>query len=278
MARLRRALRTGPADFLLCQARDDLADRLAPILRRFSVAADVGTPLPHFRDLLSDLPGVETVIRVSPEGAPDAGGLMAVGDLEALPLRRQSCNLIVSGLALHSVNDLPGALVQIRQALVADGLFMGCLAGGDTLKELRACLTEAESEVTGGLSPRVSPFADIRDMGALLQRAGFALPVTDSESLTVRYDSMFELMADLKAMGATNILSDRQRRPSRRGLFVRAAQLYRDRFSDVDGRIRATFEILWVSGWAPHDSQQKPLKPGSAKQSLARALEEMRKP
>ena len=275
--RLKRASRISPADFLLRQAANDLSDRLAPILRRFEVAADVGTILPHFANLVAALPGVETLIRVVTVAGSGGPGHQVVGDLEMLPLRREHFHLIVSGLALQGINDLPGALAQIRQALKPDGLFVACLAGGDTLKELRVCLTEAESQLTGGLSPRVFPFADIRDMGTLLQRAGFALPVTDSESLTVRYDTMFGLLQDLRAMGATNVLADRRRHATRRSVFVRAAEIYRDRFSDADGRIRATFEIIWVAGWAPHESQQKPLQPGTAKQSLAKALDDMRK-
>jgi hypothetical protein len=181
-------------------------------------------------------------------------------------------DLIVSGLALQHANDLPGALIQIRRALAADGLFLGCLLGGTTLTELRQALTEAESEVTGGVSPRVFPFADVRDMGGLLQRAGFAVPVADSETVTVRYPDMFGLMADLRAMGGTNVLLARSRRFTPRAVFLRAAEIYRQRFADPDGKLRATFEMIWLSGWAPHESQQKPLKPGSAQARLADAL------
>jgi hypothetical protein len=164
-------------------------------------------------------------------------------------------------------------LVQIARALKPDGLFIGCLVGGATLTELRQCLTAAESELTGGVSPRVFPFADVRDMGGLLQRAGLALPVADNEVLTVRYPDMFALMADVRAMGGTNVMHARLKRFTTRGVMLKAAEMYAQRFADADGRIRATFELIWVSGWAPHESQQKPLKPGSAKQRLAHALQ-----
>ncbi len=184
----------------------------------------------------------------------------------------ESFDLIVSALSLHLVNDLPGALIQLRRALKPDGLFLGAVLGGSSLQELREALAIAETEIAGGVSPRVAPFADIRDMGALLQRAGFALPVTDSEVLTVRYDNLFALMKDLRAMGAANTLFERARKPTSRRLFLRAAEIYAERFADADGRIRATFEIIFLSGWAPHESQQKPLRPGSAQVRLADVL------
>ena len=197
-----------------------------------------------------------------------------MADLEALTLATESFDLAVSALALQTVNDLPGALVQIRRALKPDGLFLGALMGGRTLHELRAVLTQAEAEITGGASPRIAPFVDVRDMGGLLQRAGFALPVADSQALTARYDDLFALMADLRAMGATSPLAARSRRPTRRAVFFRAAQLYADRFADADGRIRATFEIVSASGWAPHESQQRPARRGSGQVSLATVLGE----
>jgi SAM-dependent methyltransferase len=194
------------------------------------------------------------------------------GDEEALPFAPESFDLVVSALALQSVNDLPGTLVQIRRALSPDGLLMACLFGGQTLNELRTAFAAAEEERMGGVSPRVAPFADVRDLGALLQRAGFALPVTDVDTVMVRYPNMFALMADLRAMGATNPLAERLRRPASRGLLMRAARIYEEKFGDKDGRVRATFEIVWLLGWAPHESQQKPLAPGSAKMRLADAL------
>jgi len=183
-----------------------------------------------------------------------------------------SLDLAVSLLALHAVNDLPGTLIQLRRALRPDGLFLGCLLGGATLIELRQSFAQAESEIEGGVSPRVAPFAAVREAGALLQRAGFALPVADTDTLTVRYADPFGLMRDLRAMGMTNVLTERRRTPLRRATVVRTAEVYAERFSDPDGRVRATFEVLWLSGWVPHESQQKPLRPGTAKSRLADAL------
>ncbi len=260
----RRARRTAPADadFLLRHAAEDLGERLSAIMRPFPDIADAATPGDAFR---------ETLQRVRPSSRIIAAGL-SESPHEVLDSSLHNLDLITSGLALQHANDLPGALIQIRRALKPDGLFLGCLLGGATLTELRQALTEAESEVTGGVSPRVMPFADVRDMGGLLQRAGFALPVADSETVTVRYADMFGLMADLRAMGGSNVLHARLRRFTPRAVFLRAAAIYPRRFADPDGRIRATFEIVWLSGWAPHESQQKPLRPGSAKQRLADAL------
>jgi SAM-dependent methyltransferase len=195
-----------------------------------------------------------------------------VGDAEWLPFAPERLDLVVSLLALHAVNDLPGALIQIRRALKPDGLFIGCLLGGATLTELRQAFTEAEAEMEGGVSPRVAPFADVRDLGGLLQRAGFALPVTDIEPVTVRYADPSGLFRDLRAMGLTNALRARRKAPLRRATLMRACEIYAQRFADADGRLRATFELAWLSGWAPHASQQRPLQPGSAKMRLADAL------
>jgi SAM-dependent methyltransferase len=267
--RLIRAQASGYADFLLARCADDLADRLAVVTRDFARAADIGTPTSQVAEMLAADPRIGQTTRVAPVAEP---GAVAITDMETLPLEPASLNLVVSLLALHDVNDLPGTLTQLRLALQPDGLMIAALPGGQTLTELRQCLIAAESEITGGISPRVAPFADIRDMGGLLQRAGFALPVADSETITVRYGSVFGLMADLRAMGWTNALHERSRKPLRRAVLLRMAQLYAERFADADGRIRATFEILWLSGWAPHASQQQPLKPGSAKARLADAL------
>ena len=198
--------------------------------------------------------------------------LAVVADEEALPFRDASLDLVVSALALQFVNDLPGTLIQIRRALKPDGLFLAAMIGGDSLAELREAFAAAEAEVEGGVSPRVAPFADLRDLGALLQRAGFALPVTDVDRLTVRYASPLALMHDLRRMGAGNALTERRRTPLRRATLRRMLEIYAERFADPDGRIRATFEIVWLSGWAPHESQQQPLEPGSAKTRLADAL------
>jgi SAM-dependent methyltransferase len=195
-----------------------------------------------------------------------------VADEELLPFRDGALDLVVSALALQFVNDLPGALIQMRRALKPDGLMLAALLGGDTLTELRQAFAIAEAEIEGGASPHVAPFADVREMGALLQRAGFALPVTDVERLTVRYSSPFILMGELRRMGATNVLAERRRKPLRRATLARMAKVYAERFSDRDGKVRATFEVIWLSGWAPHESQQQPLRPGSAQARLADAL------
>jgi SAM-dependent methyltransferase len=260
-ARRRRRAGAG-ADFLLDRAADDLAERLAPVLRPFPEIADAATPGPQFRKVLHTLRPDSRIVAIAP---PESAH-------EVLDSEPERFDLAVSGLALQHANDMPGALIQIRRMLRPDGLFLGCLLGGATLTELRQCLTEAESEIAGGVSPRVFPFADVRDMGGLLQRAGFALPVADSETVVVRYADMFGLMLDLRAMGGANVLLARSRRSTRRGVFLRAAEIYARRFADADGRIRATFETVWLSGWAPHASQQQPLKPGSAKARLADAL------
>jgi SAM-dependent methyltransferase len=268
--RLARAIRGGYADFLLRRAIDDLDDRLGTVLRHFPLALDVGTPTGSLREWLAASGRVDEVVRLT--ALSEAAPLSVVGDAEALPFAPERFDLAVSLLALHSVNDLPGALVQIRRALKPDGLFLGCLLGGATLYELRQAFTQAEAELEGGVSPRVAPFADVSDLGGLLQRAGFALPVADLEPVVVRYADPFGLFRDLRAMGLTNALVDRRKAPLRRATLLRAAAIYAERFADADGRLRATFEIAWLSGWAPHASQQKPLKPGSAQVRLADAL------
>jgi SAM-dependent methyltransferase len=266
--RLARALRAGYADFLLGRAVEDLEERLATVLRPFPLALDVGTPTPAAAAALRRSGRAGEVLRLAP--VPEPGSI--AGDEEHLPFASGRFDLAVSLLALQNVNDLPGALVQIRRALKPDGLFLGALLGGATLTELRQAFTQAEVELEGGVSPRVAPFADVRDLGGLLQRVGFALPVTDSEVVRVRYGDPFALMRDLRLMGFANALSDRRRTPLRRATLLRAAQIYAERFADPDGRLPATFEIVWLSGWAPHESQQKPLRPGSARMRLADAL------
>jgi SAM-dependent methyltransferase len=259
-ARLRRAGQLGVESFLIDHVAADMAERLSAVLRQFDHGADIGTPSDAVRRALAAAGQVTSVDAV------------AIGDDEVLDLAPGSLDLAVSALALQFVNDLPGLLIQLRRALKSDGLLLAALAGGDTLIELRQSFAAAESEMEGGLSPRVAPFADVRDVGALLQRAGFALPVVDSERLTVRYDTVFALMRDLRRMAATNILHDRRRTPLRRSTLLRMAEIYARRFADPDGRLRATFEIVWISGWTPHESQQKPLRPGSARARLADAL------
>ena len=236
-------------------------ERLHAVLREFKDAADIGTPGDQVRNAL--LERVES-IRANRSAGPRIR--------KPLPLQPESLDLAVSALAFQFVNDLPGVLAQIRRALRPDGLLLAAMIGGDTLTELRQSFAAAEAEREGGVSPRVAPFADLRDVGSLLQRAGFALPVTDVDRVVVRYDSAFALMVDLRRMGATNILLERRRTPTRRATLLRMAQIYGERFADPDGRIRATFDVIWLSGWAPHESQQKPLQPGSAKASLEAAV------
>jgi SAM-dependent methyltransferase len=273
-ARHRRAASLGPATFLLDRVAADITDRLATVKRRFDLALDLGTPGEAVRAALARVGSVGTIMAAAafPEGRAARTAPFIAADEEALPFGDATLDLVVSALALQFVNDLPGTLVQIRRALKPDGLLLAALLGGETLTELRESFAAAESETTGGVSPRVAPFADLRDLGALLQRAGFALPVTDTDRLTVRYDSAFALMHDLRRMGATNTLIDRRRRPLRRATLVRMAEIYAERFGDPDGRVRATFEIVWLSGWSPHPSQRQPLKPGSAAARLADAL------
>ena len=271
-ARLERAYREGPVDFLLRRVVDDLAERLSAVTRVFASGLDIGTPSPLLTQRLLASGQVGTMVHFAPVAAalgPEGGGL---ADPACLPVAPASMALAMSALALHGVDDLPGALAQIRRALQPDGLFLACLAGGQTLHELRTAVAGAEWEITGGASPRVAPFADLRDLGGLLQRAGFALPVTDVDVVTVRYASMLALLADLRGMGATSNLVARSRRPLRRSVLVRAAEIYAQRYADADGRVRATFEFIWLSGWAPHASQRPPLQPGSARMRLADAL------
>ncbi len=262
-----RALAAGPADFLLARAADEIMDRLGAVTRSFAAIADIATPLPLLSTRVARTYPMARVTRLAPLGPADV-----IGDAELLPSARDSFALAVSALTLQDLNDLPGALAQTRRTLRPDGLFLGCLIGGATLRELRAALAEAETDISGGVSPRIAPFADLRDMGGLLQRAGFALPVADVETLTVRYPHLPALFADLRAMGATNTLVERLRRPTRKSVFLRAAEIYARDNADADGRLRATFEVIFLSGWAPHESQQKPLKPGSGKIPLAEVL------
>jgi len=272
--RRRRAAALGPATFLLDRAADDLAERLAAVLRRFDLVLDLGTPGEAARAALRRLGSVGTVLRADAllPSAPARFEKFIVADEEALPFVDGALDLVVSALALQSVNDLPGVLIQIRRALKPDGLFLAALFGGETLAELRQSFAAAESEVEGGASPRVAPFADLRELGALLQRAGFALPVTDVDRVCVRYASPLALMHDLRRMGATNALDARRCAPLKRATLMRMSENYAERFADADGRVRATFEIVWLSGWAPHPDQQQPLRPGSAKARLADVL------
>ena len=256
------------ADFLHVRAAANAVNSLEVILRDFSDVVDLSAHPGPFADLLAGSAAARRVGPVRPVG--DTAARAAPGSA-ALPLQPQSQDLVVSLMSLHWANDLPGALAQIRRALRPDGLFLGTLLGGGTLKELRAALTQAELEVRGGAQARVSPFADGFDGAALLQRAGFALPVADVDRVTVRYPDLYALVHDLRAMGETNALAGAIR-PMTRGMLARTAEVYAEQFAEPDGRIPATFEIIHLAGWAPHESQQKPLPRGSAKMRLADAL------
>lgn len=275
LVRKRRALAhpVAGADFLMRRAAEDLADRLGAVERKFGKAAVLFCQTPDATDVVAASGKAAEIVRVEADPAFLDGRPGLIAPLETVPFQPESLDLVVSLLSLQAMNDIPGMLVQIRRALRPDGLFLGAFAGAGTLSELRESLLAAETELYGGASPRVIPFTDVRDAGALLQRAGLALPVADVETVTVRYDTLFDLIADLRAMGETSALTDRSRRPGARKLSTRAAEIYAERFSDADGRIRASFSIVWMSGWAPDASQQKPLKPGSAKVSLKTILE-----
>ena len=275
LQRKRRALGrpAAGADFLMRRIAGDFADRLGAVERKFAKAAALFCQTSAAFDAIEASGKAGDIVRVEADALflGDKPGVVAPP--ETVPFEPESLDLAVSLLSLQAVNDVPGMLAQIRRALRPDGLFLAAFAGAGTLAELRESLLAAEAELYGGVSPRVAPFPDVRDAGGLLQRAGFALPVADVETVVVRYDTLYALMADLRAMGETSVLVDRPRRPGSRRLFMRAADIYAERFSDPDGRIRASFPLVWMSGWAPDPSQQKPLKPGSATVSLAKILE-----
>ena len=274
-ANRRRALARGDgkAAFLLDIAAEELADRLSLVERSFDQAVELHGATGIAARLAMATGKIGTITRIESEDAPSlAGERVIVAPPERLSLAPDSLNLVLSPLGLHLTNDTPGVFIQVNRALKADGLFLAAIPGAGSLQELREVLLATEIEIAGGASPRVIPFPDVRDVGGLLQRAGFALPVVDAETYTVRYASLFPLMQDLRAMGMANPLVDRSRKPVGRNFFLRAAEIYAERFADADGRIRATFNIIYASGWKPHESQQKPLKPGSAKARLADAL------
>jgi NADH dehydrogenase [ubiquinone] 1 alpha subcomplex assembly factor 5 len=261
-------------DFLLQRVADDIVERLQAVRRPFATVLDLGAHHGVIGRRLTTDAGIAGVIscEASPAMLARCPAPVVLADPAALPFADGLFDLVVSGLALHLVNDLPGALLQIRRILKPDGLFLGALLGGATLTELRQSFVAAEAEMDGGASPRVAPFADVRDLGGLLQRAGFALPVVDADVVQVAYATPYHLMRELKAMGASNMLAERRRVPLRRATLARAAEIYTERFARADGRITATFEILTLTGWSPHASQQQPLAPGSARTRLADAL------
>ncbi|HEX3945392.1 MAG TPA: methyltransferase domain-containing protein [Rhizomicrobium sp.] len=261
----RRRARAAGTEFLLGDAAAHLAARIAAVNRRFQNALDLSSRTESFSQLCSSARNwTRTTL------SPGAGNIVAKE--EALPFATGPFDLITSVLSLHAVNDLPGALLQIRQALQPDGLFMAALFGGESLHELREAFAVGEMEISSGVTPRVAPFADVRDMGALLQRAGFALPVSDVERTTVHYRNFSSLVADLRALGETNALDQRSRRFLRRDVLSLTLMHYEQGHAASDGRLKATFDIVYLTGWAPHESQQKPLAPGSARVPLADAL------
>ncbi len=265
----------GPFDFLHRAGAERLSDRLADMTGRFPLALEIGMHGDVLRSAIAGIGGIATLVGVDLAAgfAARATHPCAVADEEFLPFGDGRFDLVLSNLSLHWVNDLPGALIQMRNCLRPDGLLLVSLLGGPTLGELRTCLIEAEAALVGGASPRVSPFVDMRDAGSLLQRAGFALPVVDSDVLTVTYADAFALMRDLRGMGEANAVAARPRHFTRRSILLRAADLYAQRYATADGRIFTTFDIVTLTAWAPSATQQKPLKPGSAGARLADALE-----
>jgi NADH dehydrogenase [ubiquinone] 1 alpha subcomplex assembly factor 5 len=271
-------------DFLLNEVAQRLADRLDDVTRRFPLALDLGCHTGELAAAVEGHGGIERLVQcdLSPamtaKAAQRGNGPALVADEEALPFAPKTFDLVLSNLSLHWVNDLPGALLQIRHVLKEDGLLLAAMLGGDTLHELRQCLTEAELQEEGGVGPRVSPFADVRNAGALLQRAGFALPVVDLDTITVTYGDPMRLLADLRGMGETNAVSARRKGPTRRATLLRALALYEERFAAPDGRLPATFQVITMTAWRPHPSQPRPLAPGSGRTSLAEALKDPERP
>jgi SAM-dependent methyltransferase len=261
-------------DFLLQRVADDFAERLLFVRREFPIAVSLGAYHGLLSSRLESLPTIGRFVDVEPSYPllKRRSGWKVAAEEEALPFAAGSLDLVVSGLSLQFVDDLPGAVVQINRALKPDGLFLGALLGGETLRELREAWILAEDDLMGGASPRVAPFADVRELGGLLQRAGFALPVADNDVIEVTYSSPLALMEELKAMAASNPLVERRRTPVTRDLLLRAAEIYQERYGLPNGRVPATFEIVTLTGWVPHESQQKPLQPGSAEVSLADVL------
>ncbi|MCR9222081.1 MAG: methyltransferase domain-containing protein [Alphaproteobacteria bacterium] len=302
--RARAAARDDAAEFLFVEAAERLADRLLDVARTFPLALEIGCRKGALAARLPEAAGVGRLVGcdLSPEmaavaqartgqartgqartgqartGQARTGAAVFAADPAWLPVREESFDLVISSLALHWVEDLPGALIQINRALKPDGLFLAAALGGDTLAELRAVMVEAEDRVRGGAAPRVAPTLALQDAGALMQRAGFALPVVDFDRLTVTYETFFHLAAELRAMGETAAMAQGPRGVPPRALFTEAARLYAERHAGPDGRIQATFDIVYLHGWAPHESQQKPMRPGSARHRLADALQTVERP
>lgn len=268
------ASRLSDYDFLYREVADRLADRLDDIRRSFPLALDLGCHTGILTEMIADRGGIDTLIHcdLAPRMAAASPRPAIAADEELLPFADGAFDLVLSALSLHWVNDLPGALAQIRRALRPDGLFLAAMFGGQTLKELRQVLADAEIAGEGGLSPRVSPFVDVRDAGNLLQRAGFALPVADAETITVHYRDPLRLLADIRGMGEANATIERRKRFTRRSTVFDALLRYRDAYAGDDGRVPATVQVIYLTAWAPDPSQPKPLRRGSAQSSLAAAL------
>lgn len=258
-------------DFLHRWSKNHLLDRLSDVTRDFSNGLCIGSRCPigaNDHDKIAHA----SVMDITPSPITPCEPLYIIADEEFLPIAPGSLDLVISNLNLHNVNDLPGTLLQIRQALQNDGLFLASILGGETLHELRSAMMQTEMDLYGGVSPRIAPFADKPQMGDLLQRAGFALPVVDSDIVTVTYDNIFKLMKDLRGMAEGNVVTERRKTFDRKEFFMRVAERYQNEFAESDGRIVASFEVIFLLGWAPDASQQKPLPRGSAKHSLAEAL------
>jgi NADH dehydrogenase [ubiquinone] 1 alpha subcomplex assembly factor 5 len=261
-------------DFLVREVADRLADRLDDVTRGFPLALDLGCHTGELAESLGRRGGITTLVQcdLSPAMAGRAAGNghpSLAADEEWLPFADDSFDLVISNLSLHWVNDLPGTLVQIRRILKPDGMLLVAMLGGETLKELRQALAEAEIAEEGGLSPRVSPFADVRDLGGLLQRAGFALPVVDADVVPITYGDSMRLMVDLRGMGEANAVAEQRKTLTRRNTLLAALARYQELFAGPDGRLPATFQVLTMTAWKPHPSQQQPARPGSATASLA---------
>ena len=270
----RAALKSRGCQFLYLEVAKRLGDRLNDVNRGFDVALDIGCHNGELSTLNSVKTKIGTLFEMDLSNKTDVPilGRRLIGDEESLPFANRKLDLIISSMSLHWTNDLPGALIQINQALKSDGLLLASFPGGDTLWELRECLLEAEIEITGGASPRISPMIDIHTAGDLMQRAGFALPVIDTDRIVLTYANLFLLLNELRHLGETNTVNNRSSKPPPKNLFDLASRIYHSRFSLSDGRIPATFDILYLTGWVPHKDQQKPLEPGSAKTNLAEFL------
>lgn len=274
LRRDRAAAKAQDYNFLFAETAERLADRLDDTTRTFPLAVDLGCHSGELGQIIGNRGGIETFYQsdISARYARNAqsnnGKATLVADEEFLPFAEGSLDLILSNLSLHWVNDLPGMLLQARRALKPDGLLLACMLGGDTLRDLREALMTAEAEEEGGVSPRVSPFVDVKDAGALLQRSGFALPVVDADDITIDYPDALKLMRDLSGMGESNLIAKRSKKFTKRSTLARAAAIYHERHAREDGRIHAKFQVIYLTAWAPDESQPKPLRRGSGQVSL----------